>query len=129
MSWLPSKKEHLNVYNRIDIALDTFPYNGTTTACEAIWMGVPVVTLCGNSHVSRVGASLLSNIGISELVAKTPDEYIRIASDLAADLNRLQDLRKSLREMMMRSPLTDAERFTRNLENCYRSVWKKWCGK
>jgi protein O-GlcNAc transferase len=127
LSWEPSARGHLENYNRIDIALDTFPYNGTTTTCEALWMGVPVITLAGKSHASRVGVSLLSNVGISELIAETPDKYIEIAGNLSKDLNRLQSLRNRLRDMMAHSPLTDSKRFTENLENAYRDIWEKWC--
>jgi protein O-GlcNAc transferase len=129
LSWEPSTGGHLETYNRIDIALDTFPYNGTTTTCEAAWMGVPVISLEGNTHASRVGASLLSHIGIPDLIAKAADEYVAIAVNLADDTQRLQRLRVNLRDMMMHSPLTDAKRFVINLENAYRSIWGEWCGK
>lgn len=122
-----STRDHLNVYNQVDIGLDTFPYNGTTTTCEALWMGVPVVTLAGNSHVSRVGTSLLSNVGLQEFVAETPDEYVSIAAALANDLHKIRSLRDSLREKMAQSPLTDSKRFIRNLETSYRAIWGKWC--
>src|SRR5678815_3324539 len=79
------RREHLATYARIDIALDTFPYNGTTTTCEALWMGVPVVTVAGDRHASRVGASLLSAAGLGELVGGSVDEYITIAAGLAKD--------------------------------------------
>jgi predicted O-linked N-acetylglucosamine transferase (SPINDLY family) len=128
-SWLPSVREHLMLYNRIDIGLDTFPYNGTTTTCEALWMGVPVITLAGKSHASRVGVSLLSNVGLPELIATTPDEYVAKAVDLAHDLEKLQSLRKSLRDVMSRSPLTDAKKFTHHLEEAYRKIWANWCMK
>lgn len=127
MSREPSITGHLGVYNKVDIALDTFPYNGTTTTCEAMWMGVPVITLEGNKHVSRVGVSLLSSAGISGLISKTPDEYVKIAVALAKDVDRLKSLRNGLRERMKSSPITDSVRFTRNLETCYRRMWKKWC--
>ena len=127
VSQVPSIKEHLGFYNRVDIGLDTFPYNGTTTTCEAIWMGVPVVTLAGKSHASRVGVSLLSNVGLPELIAKTSDEYISIAVNLANDLKKLQSFRECLRDMMMRSPLCDAKRFTAKIEMCYRKMWETWC--
>jgi protein O-GlcNAc transferase len=123
----PSTIEHLNLYNRIDIGLDTFPYDGTTTTCEAMWMGVPVVTLAGKTHASRVGVSLLSNVGLKELIAKTPDEYIEIAVNLSKDLKRLQSLRQSLRDMMKHSPLCDAKQFIVNLEMFYRTIWETWC--
>jgi protein O-GlcNAc transferase len=127
LSWETSMRSHLGIYNRIDIGLDTFPYNGTTTTCEAIWMGVPVITLAGNQHASRVGCSLLSNIGISELIATIHEEYLGIAINLASDIEKLQLLRKSLRDRMSHSPLTDAKRFTANLEMCYRKMWERWC--
>ena len=126
LPWEPSPK-HLESYNLVDIGLDTFPFNGGATTCEAIWMGVPVVTLAGAAYHSRVGVSLLSNIGLKEFIAKTPDEYIRLAVNLANDLNRLQSIRENLRNKMSGSPLTDAKRFTINLEKCYREIWRTWC--
>jgi predicted O-linked N-acetylglucosamine transferase (SPINDLY family) len=119
--------EHLQNYNRIDIALDTFPYHGTTTTCEAMWMGVPVVSLAGNVHASRVGVSLLSNLGLSELIADSPETYVRLATDLASDRARLSDLRSTLRQRMQQSPLMDAPRFARNVEAAYRQMWRTWC--
>jgi predicted O-linked N-acetylglucosamine transferase (SPINDLY family) len=127
LSWSPSRREHLDLYNRIDIALDTFPYHGTTTTCEALSMGVPVVTLAGDTHCSRVGVSLLSNVGLPELIAYTPESYIEKAVTLANDLEKLQSLRVTLRDKMTLSPLSDAKRFTANLEKCYREIWKQWC--
>ena len=129
LSWEQSTHPHLALYNRIDIALDTFPYHGTTTTCEAMWMGVPVITLAGNTHASRVGVSLLSNVGLPELIATTPEEYVAKAIDLARDLEKLQSLRKCLRDMMSRSPLTDAKKFTHHLEEAYRRMWINWCTK
>jgi predicted O-linked N-acetylglucosamine transferase (SPINDLY family) len=126
---LASMTDHLELYNHIDIGLDTFPYNGTTTTCEALWMGVPVITLAGNTHASRVGVSLLSNVGLPELIATTPEEYVAKAVDLAHDLEKLQSLRKSLRDVMSRSPLTDAKKFTHHLEEAYRRMWINWCAK
>lgn len=120
-------REHLALYHRIDIGLDTFPYNGTTTTCEALWMGVPVITLAGKTHAARVGASLLSNIGLQEHIAQTREEYVQIAVELAGDTRRRADLRYNLRGMMLRSPLTDAKRFVDNLERSYRMMWEKWC--
>jgi len=123
----PDYSEHLTLYNRMDIALDTFPYHGTTTTCEALWMGIPVVCMAGLSHVSRVGVSLLSNLCLPEMVAATPEQYMQIAVDLANDLPRLQQLRSSLRQRMQVSPLMDAPRFARNFESAYRHMWQKWC--
>ncbi len=119
--------DHLAIYNEVDIALDTFPYNGTTTTCEAIWMGVPVVTLEGNRHVGRVGVSLLNQVGLTDLIGKTPEEYVRIAVGLANDLDKLATLRSSLRERMAGSSLCDGATFTRGLEMAYRNMWSKWC--
>jgi protein O-GlcNAc transferase len=124
--WEPSPK-HLESYNMIDIGLDTFPFNGITTTCEALWMGVPVITLEGEAYASRGGVSLLSNVGHAELIAQTDDEYVTLAVGLAADVNRLQSIRLSLRERMARSPLCDTGRFILHLENCYRGIWKNWC--
>lgn len=123
----PSLQDHLSLYGRFDIALDTFPYNGTTTTCEALWMGVPVITLAGNTHASRVGVSLLRNVGLGDLVAATPEEYVRTAVELASDIKNLHTLRNSLRNIMRHSPLTDAKRFTANLERCYQQIWEDWC--
>lgn len=123
-----SHHEHLALYNRMDIALDTFPYHGTTTTCEALWMGVPVVTLAGQSHASRVGVSLLTNVGLAELVARDTGQYVEIAAGLVGAPSCLADLRGTLRERMRRSPLMDAVQFTRNVEAAYRSVWTDWCG-
>jgi predicted O-linked N-acetylglucosamine transferase (SPINDLY family) len=127
VSWIQSPKEHLNMYNGVDIALDTFPYHGTTTTCEALWMGVPVITLEGGAHVSRVGVSLLSNVGLPELIASSCDQYIDIAVNLAADVTRLKEIRQSLRSMISNSPLTDSKRFTSQVEKCYVQMWETWC--
>jgi protein O-GlcNAc transferase len=127
LSYEPSYREHLGMYNRVDIGLDPFPYNGTTTTCEALWMGVPVITLAGNTHASRVGTSILTNIGLPELVARTEDEYREIAVQSAADLGKLQFLRQRLRDMLRQSPVCDAKGFTSGLELHYRRMWKEWC--
>ena len=108
--------DHLRCYQRMDVALDTFPYHGTTTTCEALWMGLPVITLAGTTHASRVGVSLLANVGLSELIAHTPAQYVEIAAALAADLPRLAALRAGLRQRLAASPLTDGPRFARHVE-------------
>jgi predicted O-linked N-acetylglucosamine transferase (SPINDLY family) len=120
-------REHLALYNRIDLALDTFPYHGTTTTCESLWMGVPTVTLAGAVHVSRVGVSILRAIGLPELVAETPEQFARIAVQLASDQPRLAAMRSSLRQQMTASPLMDAVGFARKIEEACRTVWKRWC--
>lgn len=118
---------HLDKYNEIDIALDVFPYNGVTTTCEALWMGVPVVTLAGRTHVSRVGASILNRVGLADLVAESGDDYVQKAVQLARDVERLGALRAGMRERMRSSPLLDADGFTRALENAYDKIWERWC--
>ena len=118
---------HLAAYNRIDIALDPHPYNGTITTCDTLWMGAPLVTLAGGRHAARVGASLMSAIGLPELVAATPDRYVAIAAGLAGDLTRLMRLRMAMRERLRASPLCDEARFMRNLETAYRLMWRRWC--
>jgi protein O-GlcNAc transferase len=122
-----SLHQHLDQYNSVDIALDTFPYNGTTTTCEALWMGVPVITLAGTMHAGRVGVSILSHVGLSELIADSPETYVGLAVDLASDPNRLRELRHGLRERMVASPLCDAQGFTLDLEAAYRQMWTKYC--
>ncbi|MBI1398122.1 MAG: tetratricopeptide repeat protein [Betaproteobacteria bacterium] len=113
--------EHLARYGDVDIALDTYPYHGTTTTCEALWMGVPVVTLAGRSHVSRVGASLLASVGHAEWVASSAEEYVRIATALATGALELP-VGSRLREQMRRSRLCDGDRFTRALESGIRQM-------
>ena len=119
---IAAPEQHLAAYGEMDIALDPFPYNGTTTTCEALWMGVPVVTLLGDRHSARVGASLLTQVGLDSLIAHTPQDYIRLAADLAADYRRRAGLRGKLRAMMQNSPLCDGPGFTRRLENAYRGM-------
>ncbi len=124
----PQTKDHLAVYNEVDIALDSYPYHGTTTTCEALAAGVPVVSLAGSSHVARVGVSLLTAVGLSDLVAEQREDYIAIAVKLAADRERLKQLRTSLGERMKTSVLGDAVGFTRKLEGCYRQMVANYRG-
>ena len=121
--------DHLALYNQIDIALDPFPFNGHTTSCEAMWMGVPVVTLSGDQRASRTGASMLTVIGLPELIATTADAYVEIAVSLAHDLDRLAALRAGMRERLQTSPLCDVEAMTRAVETAYRGAWRRWCEK
>jgi predicted O-linked N-acetylglucosamine transferase (SPINDLY family) len=114
-------------YHEIDIALDPFPFAGGTTSCDALWMGVPLVSLCGQTAVARAGLSLLSNVGLPELVAHTAEDYVRIAAELAGDLPRLAELRATLRARMEQSPLMDAPAFARDIEAAYRTMWRTWC--
>ncbi|MBU0673692.1 MAG: tetratricopeptide repeat protein [Proteobacteria bacterium] len=123
---LARKEDHLSLYQRIDIGLDPFPYNGTTTTCEALWMGVPVVTMIGERHSGRVGASILHRIGMDQLVSQSEEGYKKRALSLAGDPERLCDLRSSLRQRMEVSPLMDAQRFSQEIEKGYRKIWLKW---
>jgi predicted O-linked N-acetylglucosamine transferase (SPINDLY family) len=123
-----SVARHLALYDRVDIALDPFPYNGTTTTCEALWMGVPVVTLAGRTHGARVGASLLTHLGAAHWIADTPAQYGTRCRELASDLTALAAVRAALRECMRGSLLCDAPRFTRHLENGFREMWEKQVG-
>jgi predicted O-linked N-acetylglucosamine transferase (SPINDLY family) len=119
--------EYVEQICRQDICLDPFPYPGHTTSCDALWMGVPVVTLAGATAVGRGGVSLLSNLGLLELIAADAEQYVRIAVSLAGDVKRLAELRSTLRQRMERSPLMDAPKFARNLEAAYRQMWRAWC--
>jgi predicted O-linked N-acetylglucosamine transferase (SPINDLY family) len=123
----PAMPDHLGAYAEIDIALDPFPYNGTTTTCEAMWMGVPVVTLIGARHAGRVGFDLLSQLGLEELAAPDIDAYVETAIALAKDGARLERLRSTLRERMRASPLCDAPRFARDFADGLRIMWRDWC--
>ena len=127
LPWRVWTVHHLARYGLIDIALDPFPYTGVTTTCEALWMGVPVVSLLGDRPTSRVGASLLSAVGLPDLVAEDHESYLRAATRLAHDLTRLKELRSGLRERMQASPLCDEAGFARVMERAYRRMWQVWC--
>lgn len=122
---IPDPNHHLAFYGNIDIALDPFPYHGTTTTCEALWMGIPVITLAGQTHVSRVGVSLLTTVGLPELIASTPQEYVDKAVALASDLPTLSQLRANLRQQVAASPLCDAVAHTQAMEATYRQFWQQ----
>lgn len=119
--------DHLARYNKIDVALDSFPYNGTTTTCEALWMGAPVVSFAGEYHVGRVGASLLTQLSLNELIANNSEEYAAFAYRLARNAERRAELRDCLRDRMAASPLTDSKAFARDVESAYREIWRRWC--
>ncbi|KAL4339082.1 probable UDP-N-acetylglucosamine--peptide N-acetylglucosaminyltransferase SPINDLY isoform X1 [Arachis hypogaea] len=119
--------DHMQAYSLMDISLDTFPYAGTTTTCESLYMGVPCVTMAGSVHAHNVGVSLLSNVGLGHLVAKNEDEYVKLALKLASDIPALQNLRMSLRELMSKSPLCDGANFILGLESTYRQMWRRYC--
>jgi protein O-GlcNAc transferase len=121
------RTEYLALNHQIDIGLDTLPYNGHVTSLDSLWMGVPVVTLVGKTVVGRAGLSQLSNLGLTALAATTPEEFTRLAVELAGDMPRLKELRASLRNRMKQSPLMDAASFTRAVEEAYRTMWRQWC--
>jgi predicted O-linked N-acetylglucosamine transferase (SPINDLY family) len=118
--------EYLRLYQGLDIALDPFPYGGGTTTCDALWMGVPVVSLAGQAAVSRGGLSILTNVGLPDLVAYDTEQYVARAIELAHDVSRLAELRTGLRQRLQDSPLTDAPRFARDVEAAYRTMWAAW---
>jgi predicted O-linked N-acetylglucosamine transferase (SPINDLY family) len=107
--------------------LDAFPWNGHTTICDALWMGVPSVVREGTTYASRIGGTPLINLDLGDLIARTRDDYVRIAAELAGDLPRLAHLRGRLRGQMVESPLMDAAGFVRNMEEAYRQMWHAWC--
>ena len=119
--------ELLAKYNDIDIALDPFPYSGGLTTCEALWMGVPVVTMPGETFAARHAASHLSNVGLTDWIVETPERYVELVERWCRDLTGLAALRVGLRPRVKSSPLCDAPRFTRNLEAAYRRMWRTWC--
>lgn len=124
-----SRKDYLATYHSIDLILDTTPFSGGTTTAEALWMGVPVVTLRGPTWAGRICESILSTVGLPDLVATTSQGYVEIAAALANDPLRLSALRSQLRSQMLGSPFCDAARFTGNLETAYRGMWQSWCRK
>ncbi|HTV48010.1 MAG TPA: tetratricopeptide repeat protein [Phycisphaerae bacterium] len=123
------RQEYLKLYHRIDLGLDPFPCNGHTTGFDSLWMGVPFVTLAGSGAMGRAGLSQLTNLGLKEFIARSPEEYVTQATAAVGDLAGLAKLRGTLRQRMQASPLMDAERFTRNMEAAYRDMWRKWCAK
>jgi predicted O-linked N-acetylglucosamine transferase (SPINDLY family) len=120
--------EHLKLYGEIDIALDSYPYNGGVTTLEGLWMGVPIVSLVGSSgFLSRVGLSILSRVGLESFAVLTPTEYVEKAVSLAENLETLAEIRASMRERMTAGVLCDAKTFARSVEAAYRKMWHRWC--
>ncbi len=119
--------EHMAAYRQVDIALDPFPFGGGATTCDALWMGVPVVTHPGETFAGRHSLSHLSNCGLTETIARDLDQYVEIAAALAGDLPRLAAIRAGLREWMAASPLCDGQRFAENFAEILRRVWREWC--
>jgi predicted O-linked N-acetylglucosamine transferase (SPINDLY family) len=125
ISSLPMR-EYLNLYNRLDIALDPFPHNGHTITCHTLWMGVPVITLAGNRYAARMGASVLSGAGLPELIAHTPEEYLTITTTLAQDRQRLADLRHSMRDRLRHSVICDTRRFANNFIQTMHAIQRSY---
>jgi predicted O-linked N-acetylglucosamine transferase (SPINDLY family)/predicted SAM-dependent methyltransferase len=123
--WEPTARSHLKIYGSVDIALDSFPYSGATTTCEALWMGVPVVTFAGDRHASRMCASILTTVGLSEWIARDRDGYVALAVKLSSDLARLANMRRTMRDRVRASPLMDETGFCRKLEQCYIEMWER----
>jgi predicted O-linked N-acetylglucosamine transferase (SPINDLY family) len=123
-----SHAEYLATYHQVDVALDPFPFSGSATTCEALWMGVPVVTCPGETFASRHSLSHLSNVGLTGTIAHDLDEYVELAVSLAGDLPRLAALRAGLRQRMAASPLCDGKRFATNLTSLLQDVWGQWAG-
>ena len=119
--------EYFETIGHVDIAFDTFPYNGATTTLDTLWMGVPLVALRGERGISRSGYSIMRSLGASELIARDADEYVRLNVQLARDVTRRKELRSTLRRRLERSPLMDATAFVRDLEAGYRQMWRDWC--
>lgn len=119
--------EYMQLYNSVDIAFDTYPYNGTTTTCDAMWMGAPVISMIGKPHASRVGLSILTQVGLEFFAASTRSEFVARASALAQNLEALIDIRFSMRPRMTESTLCNAKAFAHSVEKAYRRVWRKWC--
>jgi predicted O-linked N-acetylglucosamine transferase (SPINDLY family) len=117
---------YLSVYNEIDVTLDTFPYTGGVTTCESLWMGVPVLSICGIRPAGRHSTALLTRVGLGDWSVQAPEQYVAAATKRSSDLERLANLRSSLRKSVTNA-LCDAERFTRVLENAYRAIWRRWC--
>ena len=124
MAWIAGASP-LTAYHGVDIGLDTYPYHGTTTTMEALWMGVPVVTLAGGWHASRVGVSIMARCKLDELIAANPDDYVKIATNMAANLPLLRELRHQLRGLLVRGGMTDGIGFTRELETAYQQAWNE----
>jgi predicted O-linked N-acetylglucosamine transferase (SPINDLY family) len=127
LAYLPDPAQHLRIYNDVDIHLDSVPYAGGTTTCDALWMGAPVVTLAGDRPSARLGASVLTALALPELIATDAQGYVMIAANLARDVERLAALRAGLRQRFALCPLHDAPAFAREFERACRSLWRRWC--
>jgi predicted O-linked N-acetylglucosamine transferase (SPINDLY family) len=122
-----ARPEYLCRFHGLDLSLDPFPYNGHTSSLDSLWMGVPVITLAGRTGVGRAGVSVLSNLGLPELIAETPEQYADIAAQWGRHPARLAELRSSLRVSMLESRLMDSKRYAAEVEDAFRRVWRTWC--
>lgn len=122
----PTREAYLARYGEVDMMLDSFPYPGVTTTCEALWMGVPTLSLAGDTLLSRQGAGMLVPAGLVEWVASSEDEYVEKAIQLGSDWNKLASLRAQLRKQVLSSPVYDAQRFARNFEAALWGMWQAW---
>jgi protein O-GlcNAc transferase len=129
LPYLPDPARHLEVYHDIDVHLDSHPYTGGTTTCDALWMGVPVVTLSGDRPSARLGATVLSRTGLTDLIASNVQDYVNIAFDLARDPDRLAHLRDGMRARFVASPLHDAQAFAPAFDRACRTIWHDWCAR
>jgi protein O-GlcNAc transferase len=124
------RMQYLLAHHRVDVILDTFPYNGHTTSFDALWMGVPVVSLCGDRTVARGGLCQMKNLGLADrFVAHSPEAFTQLAIGCANDLDGLSDLRATLRDRLRASPLMDAPCFARHFEHALRAMWRRWCAR
>ena len=123
----PSHWHHLDLYNQVDIGLDTYPFNGCVNTLESLWMGVPVISLCGERYIARMGATILNNIGLTSCVASNPEQFVAKAAALAQHPAALARIRMGLRPRMLQSPIGDARIYARNLEEAYVEMWQRWC--
>ncbi len=119
--------DYFQQFHRIDIALDPFPCSGGTSTCDALWMGVPTITLRGRTAVGRGSASILSNVNLADWIAETPEQYLSIAAQMTTDLPKLASLRSGLRRKMEQSPLMNSAQFARDMETAFRRMWEQWC--
>ncbi|MBW1895285.1 MAG: tetratricopeptide repeat protein, partial [Deltaproteobacteria bacterium] len=126
-SRFPKKEDHLRFYSKIDIGLDPFPYNGTATTFEALWMGIPVITLEGDRHAARVGTSIMTHLNLPQFIADTKENYIKKAVELAGDRKRLAVYRKDLRSILQSSKSCDEHHFAKKIETAFREMWRTWC--
>jgi len=124
---MPTVAGHFEAIGSVDIALDPYPYQGTHTTLESLAMSVPVITLCGETYVRRASSALMMRLGLNDLVAETPEEYVNLAVELAGNRSLLKDLRLGLRERFFSSEICDVEGFVRELEQVYRRLWSEWC--